>query len=186
MAHIEYFLKLFEERGHLAYSGEGVSQIAHAWQCGQLARGAGASNALCLAAWLHDVGHLISELPGSPTLQGLNDAHETLGANSVASVWGANVSEPIRMHVLAKRYLVATVPGYQQKLSADSSRSLILQGGPMNPTECAQFEASPYALDAQRLRAWDDAAKQSAWFPDGIALALDELRQLARSVPTTV
>ena len=182
MQRIEYFLKLFEERGHLAYSGEGVSQMAHAWQCGQLARNAGAPNALCLAAWLHDVGHLISELPGSPTLDGLDDVHETLGANSVASLWGVEVSEPIRLHVLAKRYLVTTVPGYRQKLSADSQRSLLLQGGPMGSAECAQFEASPYALDAQRLRAWDDAAKQSAWFPDGVGFALDELRQLARSV----
>ena len=153
-------LELLARKGAMAYEGEGISQIAHAWQCGQLARAARATQALQLASWLHDLGHLLTDLSGSPTTQGIDDRHEQLGANMLDAIWGPAVAEPVRLHVAAKRYLVATYPEYREKLSPDSVRSLALQGGPMDLEESVQFQASPYALDAQQLRVWDETGKR--------------------------
>ena len=69
------------------------------------------------------------------------------------------VLAPIRLHVDAKRYLCAVDPTYCATLSADSVRSLALQGGIFSPPEAVQFIARPYAADAVRLRRWDDLAK---------------------------
>jgi phosphonate degradation associated HDIG domain protein len=186
MARVQYvamnnpqaILDLFTRKGAIAYEGEGISQIVHAWQCGQLARAAGASQALQLASWLHDLGHLLTDLSGSPTVQGIDDRHEHSGASMLDAIWGPSVAEPVRLHVQAKRYLVATYPEYRERLSPDSVRSLALQGGPMSAQECEAFQASRYALDAQQLRAWDEAGKRPGWFANDVQHALDELRSL--------
>jgi phosphonate degradation associated HDIG domain protein len=171
-------LELFARKGAIAYEGEGISQIEHAWQCGQLARAAGASQSLQLASWLHDLGHLLTDLSGSPTVQGIDDRHEHSAAGMLDAIWGPAVAEPVRLHVAAKRYLVAAYPEYCARLSPDSVRSLALQGGPMDLSECVRFQASPYALDAQQLRAWDDSGKRVGWFASDTQHALDELRAL--------
>jgi phosphonate degradation associated HDIG domain protein len=178
MSQAHTILELFRSKGELAYDGEGISQIAHGWQCGQLALQAGASPALQLASWLHDIGHLLSELEGTPTLQGLDDRHENTGADLLQALWGPEVAEPVRLHVQAKRYLVATYAEYAARLSADSVRSLALQGGPMSIEECVGFQSSPYALDAQQLRSWDDVGKRVGWFAPDSEAALAELRAL--------
>ena len=59
--------ELYQLKGDLHYDGERVTQLAHAWQCGQLAKEDGASPQLQLAAWLHDIGHLLSKHAGSST-----------------------------------------------------------------------------------------------------------------------
>lgn len=177
------FLNLFAAKGGIAYEGEGISQIMHGWQCAQLAAAAGATAALQLAGWLHDVGHLMTDLPGSPTLQGIDDGHEHRGATLIASVWGPQVAEPVRLHVAAKRYLVATYPEYRTRLSPDSVRSLALQGGPMDLAECMAFQAQPYALDAQQLRSWDERGKRADWFAADTQQALEHLRALMEKVP---
>jgi phosphonate degradation associated HDIG domain protein len=171
-------LELFRTKGDTAYAGEAVSQIEHAWQCGQLARAAGASQVLQLASWLHDIGHLTTDLSGTPTVQGIDDQHEHTAARLLEAIWGPAVAEPVRLHVAAKRYLVATFPEYNTQLSIDSVRSLALQGGPMSMEECVRFQASPYALDAQQLRSWDDHGKRQGWFARDLSHALDELRAL--------
>ena len=171
-------LELFARKGDIAYEGEGISQIEHAWQCGQLARAAGASQTLQLASWLHDLGHLLTDLDGSPTVDGIDDRHEHTAAVMLDAIWGPGVAEPVRLHVAAKRYLVATYPEYSARLSPDSVRSLALQGGPMSLEECVEFQASRYALDAQQLRSWDEAGKRPGWFASDTQHALDELRAL--------
>ena len=176
-------LDLFARKGHIAYDGEGISQITHAWQCGQLARAAGAPAALQLASWLHDLGHLLTDLEGSPTVQGIDDRHEASGARMLHAIWGPAVAEPVRWHVAAKRYLVATNPTYHGRLSPDSVRSLALQGGPMDVEECAAFAAQAYALQAQQLRSWDEAGKRVGWFAAGTQQALDELQALMQQLP---
>ena len=69
------------------------------------------------------------------------------------------VSEPVRLHVTAKRYLCTVESDYFGKLSPDSVRSLKLQGGLMSPDEVAEFRANPYHAEAVRLRRYDEAAK---------------------------
>lgn len=121
---------LYCSRGHIAYEGEGITQLQHGWQCAQLAQQAGAAASLQLAAWLHDLGHLMTDLEGSPTTVGINDGHEQQGAAALAAILGNAVAQPVALHVQAKRYLVGTQPRYRKSLSPDSVRSLALQRGP--------------------------------------------------------
>ncbi len=175
-------LAVYQTQGHRMYDGEPVTQLEHAWQCGFLAEKSGAHQALLLASWLHDVGHLWVNAEGSPTLRGENDAHEAVAARLLMPLFGPAVAEPVRLHVAAKRYLVSTRPTYGNKLSSDSVRSLALQGGPMSEEECAKFELEPYFLDALKLRVWDDLAKNSSWLEVSREEAIEQLRTLMDSV----
>jgi len=182
MPDLDPLLDLYRRRGDLHYEGEGVTQLQHGWQCGELALRAGATPELQLAAWLHDLGHLVSVLPGTPTTQGLDDRHESVAAALLRPLFGDVVAEPVALHVQAKRYLVGAQPGYRERLSADSLRSLALQGGPMDAAEQAAFGRRPFAGDAIRLRAWDDAAKTPGWQAPDRAAAIDALAALMRAV----
>jgi len=155
--------RLFGERGHVAYAGEPVSQTAHALQCAWLAEREGAGDGLVAAALLHDLGHLLiaehQALARSPTELGIDDRHERIAQPLLRGLFGPEVLVPIALHVQAKRYLCATQPGYAAQLSADSVRSLALQGGAFDAAQAARFAALPGARAALRLRRWDDAAK---------------------------
>ncbi|MBL8328789.1 MAG: phosphohydrolase [Rubrivivax sp.] len=168
---IDSISALYAERGHMAYDGEGITQWQHAWQCGQLALRAGAPAELQLAAWLHDLGHLMTGLEGTPTLQGHDDRHEMLAAGVLSTLFGSAVAQPVALHVLAKRYLVTTNPSYRVRLSPDSTRSLALQGGSMSASECEAFEGDAFAVDALRVRAWDDLGKRRDECPPATAAA---------------
>jgi phosphonate degradation associated HDIG domain protein len=173
---------LFRRLGSRPHDGEGVSQCQHGWQCARLARQAGAPAALQLAAWLHDVGHLMADVADSPAPIGVDDRHEEIAARGLAGLFGQDVIGPIALHVQAKRHLVATRPDYAARLSPDSVRSLALQGGPMTAAESTAFMAHPSARDALRLRAWDDHAKDPSWQPESEADALRDLALLMRRV----
>ncbi len=156
---IEHIRKLFAERGDSAYGGEAVSQREHALQAAHFARESGATAALITAALLHDVGHLLHHLPDDAPDEGVDDLHEELAGRWLGRWFGAEVIEPARMHVEAKRYLCAVEPAYQGQLSPASLVSLALQGGPMTDAEVEAFRRSPHAVGAVALRRWDDAAK---------------------------
>jgi phosphonate degradation associated HDIG domain protein len=161
--------QLFAQLGDRAYAGEPVTQLEHALQSGLLAEDAGASEALITAAFLHDVGHLINDQGESPTLRGIDDRHEYVAIPRLRQLFGEDVLTPIRLHVDAKRYLCArgdrehggqmSGPQYLAALSPDSKRSLQLQGGVFSASEADAFIAQPHAVDAVRVRLWDDAAK---------------------------
>jgi len=168
-------IALYERLGHLAYAGEGVTQWQHAWQCAQLARRAQAAPSLQVAAWLHDLGHLLDGETTTPTLHGHDDRHEARAAALLEPLFGAAVAQPVALHVQAKRYLVATQAGYAARLSEDSRRSLALQGGAMKAREAAAWRRHPHAYDALRLRVWDDSAKDAGWWPADREQALAEL-----------
>lgn len=155
----EEILKLFEKRGNSEYGGESVTQLEHALQAAMMAEQEKAPAALIAAALLHDVGHLLHDLPDDAPDQGVDDHHENSAAHFLERRFPASVVDPVKMHVDAKRYLCATEPGYFSQLSPPSVLSLELQGGIMSAEETAQFEAQPFYLEATRLRRWDDAAK---------------------------
>ena len=159
MSVIAQLAEIYEGRAKRPYGLTDVHQLAHALQSAELAAEAGESPALILAALLHDVGHMVHELGEDPARAGVDDRHEDLGADWLAQHFPAQVSEPVRLHVAAKRYLCAAEPYYAAQLSDDSIRSLALQGGPMSPEECAAFRNLPFAEEALRLRRYDDAAK---------------------------
>ena len=65
----------------------------------------------------------------------------------------------MRLHVDAKRFLVARDAAYRASLSPVSTASLEAQGGEMNANELTAFRSKPYHQDAIRLREADDRAK---------------------------
>lgn len=152
---------LFRAKGHAQYDGEPVTQLGHALQSAHLAEQAGAESALITAALLHDLGHLLHDLGGTPTQQGLDDLHQYRCLPFLRPLFGPATLEPIRLHVDAKRYLCARELGYLEALSPDSQRSLVLQGGVFGEAKALAFEALPHAADAIRLRRWDDIAKSA-------------------------
>jgi predicted HD phosphohydrolase len=154
----------------------------HAWQCGQLARRAGANPVLQLASWLHDLGHAVLKAGRPITADLASLDHAEVAARLLEPVFGAAVTQPIALHVQAKRYLVAIRPAYRQGLSAVSQASLAAQGGPMDADEQRRFIAQPAADEALRLRAWDDAAQMPSWHPTDPRLAMHELDVLMEQV----
>jgi len=160
---IDEIESLFRGRGVDAYFGESVSVTEHLIQTAYLAQLASAAPALVLAALLHDVGHLIMDVPNDIADWDEDAHHERLGGIWLAQRFPPEVSEPVRLHVCAKRYLLATDPSYLARLSPASVTTLQLQGGPMTSEEVAAFEAQSAHQDAVRLRRWDDAAKVAGW-----------------------
>jgi phosphonate degradation associated HDIG domain protein len=156
---IEQILQLFQEKGGRAYEGEGVSQLEHALQSAQLAERAGAPPELIGAALLHDLGHLLNDRGETPTLRGVDDLHQYAALPFLRLLFPQTVLGPIGLHVDAKRYLCATRPEYREALSADSQRSLELQGGAFSAAEAERFMRQRHAAEAVAVRLWDDAAK---------------------------
>ena len=166
--------RLFENRGAEAYYGEAVSMLEHSLQAAHFARLAHAPDSLILAALLHDVGHLIEDVPLDLADWHEDAHHEEKGAAWLAQYFGPAICNPVRLHVPAKRYLCATDAGYLSKLSPASVVTLKLQGGPMNSTDIEAFECIPHYRDALRVRRCDDAGKVA-----GLATAgLEEYRLL--------
>jgi [1-hydroxy-2-(trimethylamino)ethyl]phosphonate dioxygenase len=159
MNNIDEIFELLQERGHGSYFGEPVSQLEHALQCAHFAEQEGAAPSLVAAALMHDVGHLLHGEDEDVADVGTDMEHELLGEEWLSARFGPEVTQPIKLHVAAKRYLCATDPAYLGKLSSASVQSLKLQGGPMTPAEVADFESNKFARDGIRLRQWDDRAK---------------------------
>lgn len=151
--------ELFERRGNSLYGGEAVTQTEHALQAAMAAEQEGAGSTMIAAALLHDLGHLLHNLPETAAEQGIDDRHEDLACRWLVRYFGPELTEPIRLHVAAKRYLCATDPEYMAKLSDASKLSLHLQGGPFRPEEAEEFERGSHFESAVRLRRWDDIAK---------------------------
>lgn len=148
----------FTRRGNESY-GEGVSQLEHAIQCAAFAQRDAAPPALVAAAYLHDIGHLLHDLPQDIADSGVDTQHEATGSAWLSQHFGPELTEPVRMHVAAKRYLAATEPGCFDLLSDASKLSLKLQGGPMSAGQVRAFDAEPFLADAIRLRRWDEEGK---------------------------
>jgi gamma-butyrobetaine dioxygenase len=168
---------LFTSAGAADYLGEPVTVAQHLLQAGALAKQAGAPPALVAAALLHDVGHLRGgdpladeqELSGRELMAGSDNDHGERGAAWLARWFPPAVTEPVRLHIAAKRYLCASEPGYLGLLSPASVYTLSVQGGPMTAAEAAAFAAGPRAADAVAVRRWDDAAKDPAADVPGFA-----------------
>jgi phosphonate degradation associated HDIG domain protein len=176
----EVIAELFASEGLADYLGEDVTQAAHMLQTAALAERDGAGDALVAAALLHDVGHFTGTVTGQDLMAGTDNRHSEQGAAWLARWFGPEVTEPVRLHVDAKRYLCATEPGYLELLSPASVYTLGVQGGPMQGDELARFRASPYAADACRVRRWDDAAKDPAAPVPALRHFQPLLRKLAR------
>jgi phosphonate degradation associated HDIG domain protein len=175
---LEKIADLFQKKGGSLYGGEAVTQEQHALQAAKLAEESGASPALIASALLHDVGHLLHNLPEDAPDEGVDDVHEALGYRFLHRWFGPEVSEPVRMHVDAKRYLCAVDPSYLETLSAPSLHSLELQGGPMSPAEVSDYEQLPHYEASLVVRRWDDLAKDPNLATPPLAHYLPYLREV--------
>lgn len=157
---IERLEQLYRTRGQRLHVDDGpagrVTVLEHALQCAQLAEWADADESLVAAAFLHDVGHLLHEDP----VAGHEGEHHALQAlQLLRPAFGPAVTEPIRLHVAAKRYLCARDGAYLLSLSPASRHALLRQGGVMTDDEAHAFEKRPHAVAAIQLRRWDDLAR---------------------------
>ena len=159
MSITDEILAIFYKRGSDAYFGESVSMTEHALQAAFFAQTAAAPPALIVAALLHDIGHLVEEVPSDIADWTVDAHHEQIGSRWLATRFSPDVSEPVRLHVPAKRYLLATDATYFAKLSPASVITLKLQGGPMAAHEVAKFETERFHKEAVRVRQWDDQGK---------------------------
>ncbi|MFF2352302.1 phosphonate degradation HD-domain oxygenase [Kitasatospora sp. NPDC058115] len=160
-AALDELAALFAGEGSGEYLGEAVTMAEHMLQAGALAEAAGAAPHLVAAALLHDVGHFHGALHGRDLMGGRDNRHSDTGADWLARWFGPEVTEPVRLHVAAKRYLCTVEPDYRAKLSEASAYTLQVQGGPMSAQAAADFAAHPGAADAVAVRRWDEQAKEA-------------------------
>jgi len=162
-ARVDQILELLETAGQSAYFGEPVTQLEHALQCAQLARGAGSDEELIIAALLHDIGHLLDEGGERVDAIGVID-HDAAGARYLREQgFSDRVAQLVSGHVAAKRYLTLTNASYFARLSPASVATLQLQGGPMTEAEAAVFGRDPLFEQKLRLRSWDEQGKLAGW-----------------------
>ena len=154
---VEEILDACRSMAGVPRAGEPVDQLEHALQCASLARCAGAARELVVAALLHD----IARAPDVAAIgyDGPGEHHGQAGARWLEPRVGARIAWLAEAHVSAKRYLVATDPGYRAQLSEVSTRTLQTQGGAMTEDEIAEFSSTPGWREAIELRLFDDRAK---------------------------
>lgn len=151
---------LYERFGDSDYIGEPVSQIEHMSQAAQCALAEGFDDEVVLAAFFHDIGHICSE--DAENMGGFGVvSHERLGADYLRSAgFSERMARLVEYHVQAKRYLTLKEPGYYERLSEASRRTLEYQGGVMTQTEAEAFEKDPLCAVSLRMRHWDEQAKE--------------------------
>ena len=156
---VDYLLEIFAVRGPESYLGEPVSMADHMEQSAACAIEDNAPDSLVVAALLHDIGHFIGDFPLDALENGTDNLHEDAGGAILEKFYPPEVSEPVRLHVAAKRYLCTVDDSYYGRLSEASINSFNLQGGKMSAEEVAEFEANPHHKAAVRLRYYDDDGK---------------------------
>ncbi len=142
------------------YIGEKVTISEHMIQSAMIAEKAKSPNSLICSCLLHDYGHFILEDPDKLVKKKIDGKHEDIGYEYLKRFFNKNVVEPIKYHVLAKRYL-AREKKYYQILSPASITSLDLQGGIMNDEEVKEFQKEKFFDDSIKLRKFDEAAKKT-------------------------
>ena len=174
---IDAILDVFARHGDKLY-GEAVTERMHAVQCASLAEADGHPPTLVAACLLHDIGHLLHDLGEDVAERGIDARHEDQGEAWLRPFFPPDVTEPVRLHVESKRSLAAVDPSYRAQLSAASERSLMLQGGPMDPSEVAAYERGAHYRHAVQLRRYDDMGKD----PEAPAIDPERFRGVLEAV----
>ena len=153
---------LYERFGSADYIGEPVSQIEHMAQSAQLAAKEGFDTMVILAAFFHDIGHLLAQNKEMQSMGGYGvKRHEQIGADFLREKgFPERITKLVENHVQAKRYLTFKYSDYLAKLSEASLKTLAYQGGPMNAEEARDFEKDPLFEVSLKMRSWDEAAKE--------------------------
>ena len=142
------------------YIGEKITMSEHMLQSAMLAEKVKSKDHLICSCLLHDYGHFIIEDPDKLVENDEDGNHESIGYEYLKNFFKKDVVEPIKYHVLAKRYL-ARNKKYYNLLSDASKTSLKLQGDILNKKESNAFEKMPYFKNAIKLRKFDELAKKT-------------------------
>ena len=145
---------------HSLYIGEKVTMSEHMIQTAMLAEKAKCNDDLICSCLLHDYGHFILENPDELVKEKLDGKHEDIGYEYLKDIFKKEITDPIKYHVQAKRYL-ARDKNYFELLSEASKISLKLQGGVLNDDESTKFEEQDYFKSTILLRKFDDTAKKT-------------------------
>lgn len=160
-ATVEEVFSLYERFGKEDYIGEPVSQIEHMCQAAQLAEEEGYDAEVILAAFFHDIGHLLEHLMPVQQMDGYGVVnHETLAGEYLRQKgFSEKIAKLAESHVSAKRYLTFRLPEYYHKLSPASKITLQKQGGTMDEMEADLFESDHLHQLYIKIREWDDKGK---------------------------
>ncbi|MDG1431772.1 MAG: HD domain-containing protein [Paracoccaceae bacterium] len=150
---------IFDRRGDEEYLGEDVTMAQHMLQGATLAEQGGLDEDIIVSALLHDIGHFTSEFGTYHPSDTEDRHHEDAGADVLAPFFPSVVTDCVKFHVAAKRYLCATKPEYFARLSTASVHTLELQGGPMSENEVIAFETNPNLKKIIQVRYLDEAGK---------------------------
>ncbi len=157
---VDFIGGIFDRRGDEEYLGEPVTMAEHMLQGATIAEQNGQPEEIIVGALLHDIGHFTSEF-GTFSMDDTEDRyHEEAGAEVLEQFFPSVITDCVRYHVAAKRYLCATKPEYFNRLSEASIHSLNLQGGPMDAEEVAEFEKNPNLKQIVAVRYLDEAGKR--------------------------
>ncbi|WP_289042335.1 HD domain-containing protein [uncultured Aliiroseovarius sp.] len=157
---VDFIGGIFDRRGEEEYLGEPVTMAEHMLQGATIAEQNGQSEEIIVGALLHDIGHFTSEFGTYHPDDTEDRHHEDAGAEVLEQFFPSVITDCVRYHVAAKRYLCATKPEYFKRLSPASVHSLELQGGPMNADEVAAFEENPNLKEIIAVRYLDEAGKR--------------------------
>lgn len=141
------------------YIGENVTIAEHMIQSAMMAEKSKSNNNLVCACLLHDYGHFILDNPDELVRKKQDGKHEEIGYEYLKKFFKKGIVEPIKHHVIAKRYL-ARDKKYFDRLSEASVVSLELQGGILDTKEAKLFENQEFFKEAIMLRKFDEAAKK--------------------------
>lgn len=166
---VAFLEDIFERRGSEEYLGEPVTMAEHMLQGAHFAEEAGEEEVIIVSALLHDVGHFTSEFGMFSMADTQDKFHEEAGAEVLERFFPTLVTDCVRHHVAAKRYLCATDPDYFNQLSEASVHSLMLQGGPMEADEVTAFEENPNLEQIVKVRRYDDAGKRANFQTNGFS-----------------
>ena len=150
---------IFDRRGGEEYLGEPVTMAEHMLQGATLAERGGLDEEIIVGALLHDIGHFTSEFGTYHPSDTKDRHHEDAGAEVLSPFFPSIITDCVKYHVAAKRYLCATKPEYFARLSTASVHTLELQGGPMSADEVAAFESNPNLKKIIQVRYLDEAGK---------------------------
>jgi len=142
------------------YIGEKITISEHMIQSAMIAENAKSTSNLICSCLLHDYGHFILEGPDELVRKKIDGKHEDTGYEYLKKFFKKEVVEPIKYHVLAKRYL-AKEKKYFNSLSNASKISLKLQGGVLNNKESKEFEKKDFFKQTIKLRKFDEVAKRT-------------------------
>jgi phosphonate degradation associated HDIG domain protein len=170
--------EIFESAKAEEYLGENITLVEHMIQCAELAQADKAQPWLIVAALLHDIGHLLVPNPAHAQDSGIDLHHDEVGAEWISQRFPNNIVQVVRLHVDAKKYLVATDSDYLEHLSEASKITLEIQGGVFSESEATEFIQQQYAHEAVQLRKWDDAGK----IRGAVATRIEDYADLIREV----